>query len=70
MNPIAANRPSAASLLKRRQLLSSEQKQLLFEKNKAIEANRALVHQQERMKLLSPPKKRGLIRSNTWNGGH
>jgi len=42
MAPEWITRPSAASLLKRRQLLSDEQKQLFIERNKANVANMAL----------------------------
>ena len=42
MQPGFRNRPSAEKLLKRRQLLSDEQRELIVEKNKANEANMAL----------------------------
>jgi hypothetical protein len=66
MNPEPLLRPSASSLLQRRQLLSEEQKKLILEQNKVREANLALKHQEARY-LQSPPKKT-LMRSHTWNG--
>ena len=60
MAPEWINRPSARALLKRRQLLSAEQQQLVVERNKANVANAAL--SQERLKAMSPGK---LNRSNT-----
>jgi len=66
MNPEPVLRPSASSLLQRRQLLSEEQKKLILEQNKVREANLALKHQEARY-LQSPPKKI-LMRSHTWNG--
>jgi wee1-like protein kinase len=69
MAPLPENRPRPADLLKRRELLSSEQKQLIAEKHKVLEANMALALQTQRMKKLTPPRGRGLIRANTWNGG-
>jgi hypothetical protein len=68
MAPLPENRPRPADLLKRRELLSSEQKQLIAEKHKVLEANMALALQTQRMKKLTPPRGRGLIRANTWNG--
>ena len=74
MNPTIATRPTAGELLKRPQLLSDEQKALLAEKNKVIQANMALVAQSEQLRLLKPPptfpRKGLLVRANTWNGGH
>ena len=72
MHPDPKRRPDASSLLKKRELLSAEQKQLLLEQNKVREANLALAVQQERMKQL-PARPGGggrkLVRHNTWNGG-
>lgn len=69
MHPDPAKRPTASELLKRRPLLSEDQKQLLAEKNKVLEANMALALQTKQMKKLTPPPPRGgLIRANTWNG--
>ncbi len=64
MDPEASRRPKAAELLTRRQLLSEEEKQLIFEQNKVREANRALAFQEERFRKISSPK-RTLTRSNT-----
>lgn len=73
MNPDAAARPSAHELLKRPQLLSAEQKALLAERNKVVQANLALAEQADRLKKLTPPpppipSRRVLVRANTWNG--
>ena len=59
MNPEPMLRPSASSLLQRRQLLSEEQKKLIIEQNKvlALEA-----------RYLQSPAKKTLMRSHTWNG--
>jgi hypothetical protein len=67
MNSEPVLRPSASSLLQRRQLLSEDQKKLILEQNKVREANLALKHHQEARYLQSPPKKI-LTRSHTWNG--
>lgn len=70
MNPAYIGRPSASELLKRPQLLSEEQKALLEEKNKVVQANLALAVQTNRLKMLTPiPRKGVLVRANTWNGG-
>jgi hypothetical protein len=61
-------RPHPAQLLKKNELLSDEQKQLLAEKQKVFAVNMALALQTERIKKLTPPRTRGLIRANTWNG--
>ena len=42
MAPERQDRPSAEELLKKRQLLSDEQRQLICERNKAEAANKAL----------------------------
>ena len=42
MAPEYRDRPSAETLLKRRQLLSDEQRELIVERNKATAANMAL----------------------------
>lgn len=73
MNPNFPARPSAAELLKRPQLLSDEQKALVAERNKVVQANLALAEQANRLKILSPPpvplpRKGLLVRANTWNG--
>ena len=70
MNPVHAARPSASELLKRPQLLSEEEKELLAEKNKVVQANLALLSQQNRIRQLTPsmPKKGGLVRRSTWAG--
>ena len=73
LHPDPKKRPDASNLLKRRELLSAEQKQLLVEKNKVREANLALAVQQERLKQLPAfPGARGgrkLTRHNTWTSG-
>eukprot|EP00980_Cylindrotheca_fusiformis_P012560 scaffold3084_cov144-Cylindrotheca_fusiformis.AAC.8 len=73
MNPSYSSRPAAGDLLKRPQLLSEEQKELLIERNKVIQANLALAEQTNRLRRLAPPpampRKGGvLVRANTWNG--
>jgi serine/threonine protein kinase len=73
MNPSHAQRPTAIDLLKRPQLLSDEQKALMAEKNKVLQANLALIAQERKLRMLTPalparPRK-GLVRANTWNGG-
>jgi len=42
MAPDHSSRPSAEELLRKRQLMSEDQRQLIVERNKANEANRAL----------------------------
>ncbi|GFH44880.1 wee1-like protein kinase [Chaetoceros tenuissimus] len=60
MNPNADERPTCAELLKRRQLLSEDEKRLIEEKNRAQIANAAWAN----FKRMSPPK--GMLkRSNT-----
>lgn len=68
MHPDPKKRPTPAILLKRRELLSKEQKQLIAEKHKVLEANMALALQAQKLKRLTPPRPGGLTRSNTWNG--
>jgi len=65
MAPDPNGRPSAEELLKRRQLLSEGERQLIVERNKATAANRALDIQMQRFKLLSPKNGRKFERSNT-----
>jgi serine/threonine protein kinase len=72
MNPSYATRPSAGDLLKRPQLLSEEQKALLAERNKVVEANLRLAAQTNRLMMLTPslPPRKGLLqRRNTYTGG-
>ena len=73
MNPAYSSRPSASDLLKRPQLLSDEQKALLEERNKVVQANLALAAQASRFQMMSNrpafPPRGALVRSNTWNGG-
>jgi len=64
MHPDANQRPNAAELLTRRQLLSEEQKLLILEQNRVREANTALAFQEERFRKIHSPK-RVLTRSNT-----
>ena len=68
MHPEPGKRPHPAELLKKSELLSEEQKQLLAEKQKVLQVNMALALQTERMKKLTPPGPGGLHRANTWNG--
>mmetsp|Transcript_16951 Transcript_16951/g.31362 ORF Transcript_16951/g.31362 Transcript_16951/m.31362 type:complete len:537 (-) Transcript_16951:201-1811(-) len=69
MNPSYHERPCASELLKRPQLLSDEQKMLLRERNKVLQANLALAAQSSKLKQLTPPvpKKTVLARRNTWS---
>lgn len=62
MSPKKEDRPTASELLKKRQLLSEEQRQLIVERNKAEAANMALNAQ---MKLMKATPKKSLARSNT-----
>ncbi len=62
MSPQKEDRPTASELLKKRQLLSEEQRQLIVERNKAEAANMALNAQ---MKLMKATPKKILARSNT-----
>jgi serine/threonine protein kinase len=75
------DRPSAHELLQRPQLLSDDQKMLLRERNKVMQANMALAEQRNKMRdqvsgsgaagpsTLPPmPRKTVLTRANTWNG--
>jgi hypothetical protein len=71
MNPSYVSRPAAGDLLKRPQLLSDEQMELLIERNKVIQANLALAEQTNRLRRLAPPpmpRKNLLVRANTWSG--
>ena len=75
LHPDPKSRPTATVLLQTEcesiaptSLVSAEQMQLLLEKNKVRAANMALDVQMERMKKISPPRRK-LIRHNTWNGG-
>jgi serine/threonine protein kinase len=68
IHPDPNKRPSASQLLTRQQLLSDEQKQLMAEKSKVLEANLALALQTKKMKKLTPPPPKTLMRANTWNG--
>lgn len=67
LHPNAQERPTAAKLLTRSELLSEEQKQLHLEKRKVHEANMALAAQAARLKKLLPTTgRRGLLlRSST-----
>jgi len=58
-------RPSAAMLLRRRQLLSEDQKQLILARNKVREANEALAVKDARLKALQGPVRTTLTRANT-----
>lgn len=70
MDPDLHSRPKASDLLKRRQLLSVEQKQLMKERSNVFEAKLALAQQAQKMKNMPPaPRPKGLQRANTWNGG-
>ena len=68
MNPTYTNRPSAQDLLKRPQLLSKEQKELVDERNKVFQAQQALAEQAKQFQNSGPPPvpvPGGLIRRNT-----
>jgi len=65
IHPKREQRPSAAMLLKRRQLLSEDQKQLILARNKVREANMALAVKDARLKALSFPPRTPLTRANT-----
>jgi hypothetical protein len=71
MNPTYQARPCASELLKLPQLLSEDQKMLMQERNKVLQANLALVAQTKRLEQLGPipamPKKGMLARRNTWS---
>ncbi|KAG7357538.1 protein kinase domain containing protein [Nitzschia inconspicua] len=71
MHPSYQERPCANELLQRPQLLSDEQKMLMLERNKVLQANLALVAQSRRLEQLAPapavPKKGLLARRNTWS---
>ncbi|KAG7350322.1 protein kinase domain containing protein [Nitzschia inconspicua] len=71
MHPSYQERPCASELLQRPQLLSDEQKMLMLERNKVLQANLALVAQSRRLEQLAPapavPKKGLLARRNTWS---
>jgi wee1-like protein kinase len=68
MHPQAASRPTASELLKRKQLLSDDQKALMAEMTKVKQANMALEAQAQRFQKLTPPIRNKLQRANTWNG--
>jgi len=68
LHPQASCRPTASELLKRRQLLSDEQKALEAAKSKVAQANMQLAAQAQKFKKLSPLPRKGLQRANTWNG--
>jgi serine/threonine protein kinase len=67
MNPVSSSRPSAGQLLLHPQLLSDEQKALNLEKNRVL-ALQQLAQSQQRFPPPTLPPRRGLMRSNTWNG--
>jgi serine/threonine protein kinase len=67
MNPTYQERPCATDLLKKPQLLSDEQKMLLRERNKVLEANKALEQLQQCGSVPPLPPKGGLMRRNTWS---
>lgn len=52
MHPEPSKRPCASALLRRRHLLSDEQKLLLLEQNRAKEASLALMAQEEKLKSM------------------
>jgi serine/threonine protein kinase len=60
-----SDRPTAAMLLKRPQLMSEEQKLLMSEKNKVFQAKLALAQQAKNLQKVP-----GLARRNTWSGGY
>jgi len=65
IHPKREQRPSAEMLLRRRQLLSEEQKQLIHERNKVREANEHLAVKDARLKALIFPGRTTLTRANT-----
>lgn len=71
MHPSYQERPCASELLKHPQLLSDEQKMLMMERNKVLQANLALVAQSKKLEQLAPApvvrKKGQLTRRNTWS---
>lgn len=62
MNPAYGKRPCVSDLLKRKVLLSEEQKMMFREREKLLQANQALAAQWK-----SIPKPKGLVRRNTWS---
>mmetsp|Transcript_21108 Transcript_21108/g.26091 ORF Transcript_21108/g.26091 Transcript_21108/m.26091 type:complete len:214 (+) Transcript_21108:647-1288(+) len=68
MQPPHQKRPPAKTLLQERMLLSEEQKQLILERNKALEANRALEMQQKMLRGTLPVRSK-LVRRSTWDVG-
>lgn len=67
MNPVASSRPTAGELLQHPQLLSDEQKALNAEKSLVMALQLAQA-QQRFPPSNTMPVRRGLMRSNTWNG--
>jgi len=67
MNPKGEDRPTAAELLRRRQLLSKDEKRLVLERNKVREANMALAVKEAKLKELICPSRTSLKRSRTLN---
>lgn len=65
IHPNREQRPSAEMLLRRRQLLSEDQKQLIHERNKVREANEHLAVKDARLKALIFPGRITLTRANT-----
>uniref|UniRef100_A0A7S1YQJ0 Protein kinase domain-containing protein n=1 Tax=Ditylum brightwellii TaxID=49249 RepID=A0A7S1YQJ0_9STRA len=67
MHPKPDQRPSATELLKRRQLLSKEQQELIVEKNKVKEVSMALAAQQKKLEKLfgteMPRRRPKMVRS-------
>lgn len=74
MCPSFSERPSAAILLKRKQLLSADQKALIAEKSKVQQAKMELAAQAKHIKSYPPrtgplrPGRGTMVRANTWNG--
>lgn len=66
MQAESSSRPSAGELLRHPQLLSDEQKALNAEKSRVMALQLAQVHHRFPPATVQP--RRGLIRSNTWNG--
>ena len=67
MNPTYANRPSAADLLKRPQLMSKEQVKLAHARQEVFQAKLALAQQAKQAPAM--PTGGRLTRRNTWSVG-
>lgn len=66
MSRDASCRPSAAELLRKRPLLSEQEKQLIAEKNKV----KSLEEQKFHTSFTADRNKKRLVRSSTWDAGY